>query len=340
MNMAFNRFWYIACESRELKAGQVLARKILNENLAIYRDADGQPVVLQDRCAHRAAKLSSGRVNNGRLVCQYHGWTYGPQGDVVRIPSDSPEDLKRSRACGKKYPVIEQEGYIYTCLAEPLLALPFAMPCHGKKGYSTLRLKHRFQNTVTNCVENFVDIPHTTFVHPGVFRYDRRQRLTAHVERREGTVRAEYGRETGNFGIFSKFLNPRGREIRHVDEFHMPNVTSVHYHFGGERHFIITSQSVPVSGEETLVYTDLTYNYGIWNYFVRPIVFVQAKIIIYQDVQILREQMDVIQKYGVQFNNSRSDIIHDYIESIRDEIERGGDPRALPEKSVEIEFWI
>jgi phenylpropionate dioxygenase-like ring-hydroxylating dioxygenase large terminal subunit len=337
--MNFKDFWYIVAESRELAKNRVLSRQVLDEWLAVYRGPSGEPVVLRDRCVHRAGKLSKGKVRDGRLVCQYHGWTYGQAGRVVQIPSDSPDDVVTAR-CAKYFATKEQDGYIYACLGEPAVAMPFTMPCYGERGYQTLRLQHLFENNVTNCAENFVDIPHTTYVHPGIFRYDRRQKLTAEVKRTEGSVIARYGRETDNFGIFSKFLNPSGREIEHIDEFHMPNITSVHYRFGGKKHFIITSQSIPVSEEQTLVYTDLTYNYGIWNWLARPFIYLQAKAIISQDVAILKEQMEVIRKYGMEFQNSRADIIHTYIESIRDEIAQGRDPRILPEKKMEIDFWI
>lgn len=337
--MGFQDFWYIACESRELKTNEAIGRKILDEWIALFRDADGKPVAMQDRCLHRHGRLSNGTVKEGRLRCNYHGWAYKGSGDVVNVPSDSPDDIV-TRRCAKTYQVIEQDDYVYVCLGQPAVEKPFPMPSYKAKGYRTLRLQHRFENTVTNCVENFVDIPHTTYVHPVIFRYDKRQKLSAKVSRKDGVVRAEYGFETGNFGLFSKFLNPKGHEIRHIDEFFMPNVTCVQYHFGPTKHFIITSQSVPVAGEETLVYTDLTYNYGIWNLPATPVIYFQAKAIIRQDVEIMKQQMEVIRKYGEDFQNTKADVIHTFIESVRDEIASGRDPAALPEKKIEIEFWI
>jgi phenylpropionate dioxygenase-like ring-hydroxylating dioxygenase large terminal subunit len=337
--MGFKKYWYILCESRELKPGKVLSREILGEWIALFRGKTGSVVAIRNRCIHRSGRLSSGRLENGNLVCNYHGWTYDETGHVIRIPADSPEFIT-SKRCAKTFQTCEADNFIYVCLDQPGTEKPFPMPCFGKKGYSTIRLQHTFDNNVTNCAENFVDIPHTTFVHPGIFRYDRRQKLTAKIERRKGLVRAEYGKETNNFGIFSRFLNPRGKEIKHVDEFYAPNITCVQYLFGEKWHFIITSQSVPISDKKTIVYTDLTYNYGVWNFFARPIVYWQAKAIIRQDVDILGEQMKVIEKYGTDFQNARADILHVYIESIRDEIEKGGDPNLLPEKTTNVEFWI
>lgn len=333
-------FWYVVAESHELARSQVISRSVLGEWLAIFRDESGKVAALQDRCLHRTAQISRGRVADGKLQCPYHGWTYRADGTVIQIPSLGP-DFKEGSRCARSYEVVEQENYIYVKLSSDRPdTRPFSMPCHGKKGYTTIRLQNLFRNNVTNCAENFVDIPHTTFVHPKIFRDARREKFGAHVERVDGRVKVTYKNEKKNFGWFSWFLNPSGMEIGHTDEFFMPNVTSVHYRFGGENHFIITSQSVPVNEEETLVYTDLTYNYGPWTLVSRPLVRWQAQTIIDQDVEILNNQMKTIQRYGANFQNTPADIIHTWIESIQSELAQGRDPRLLPHKEMEIEFWV
>ncbi len=344
-------FWYIVAESRELKSGHALSRTVLGEWLAIFRDENDKPVALQDRCLHRSAQISRGRVHKGVLQCPYHGWKYNGRGEVSFVPSEGPRTSERKR-CGVKYQACEQDDYIYvrllnegeqtdkSALAQKGTTTPFPMPCYRKAGYTTLRLQNRFVNNVTNCAENFVDIPHTTFVHPNIFRNPANEKFGAKVERNHGQVKVTYLNEKKNFGWFSWFLNPTGQEIQHTDEFYMPNVTTVNYWFGGKKHFIITSQSVPVSEVETLVYTDLTYNYGIWTWPSRALVRRQAQMIIDQDIEILNNQMKTIAKYGNKFQNTSADIIHTFIESIQREIEEGRDPRNLPHKEAEIEFWV
>jgi len=53
---------------------------------ALFRDASGRPRALLDRCAHRFAPLSRGSVQDGRLQCGYHGWSFDGDG-VGRCPS-------------------------------------------------------------------------------------------------------------------------------------------------------------------------------------------------------------------------------------------------------------
>ncbi|KAJ0703203.1 putative pheophorbide a oxygenase [Helianthus annuus] len=48
--------------------------------------------VLDDRCPHRLAPLSEGRIDQwGRLQCVYHGWCFGGSGDCKFIPQAPPD---------------------------------------------------------------------------------------------------------------------------------------------------------------------------------------------------------------------------------------------------------
>lgn len=340
--MDFEDFWYAVAESKELKRDSAVSAKLLGRWIALFRDESGKAVALEDRCLHRCAQLSKGSVRAGLLQCSYHGWVYDGSGRVVTVPSDGPGEPKIDCGRARVFSVCEADDYVYIRLRDSVCAelKPFPIPCYDEKGWGRIRLKNLFRNNVTNCVENFVDIPHTAFVHPKIFRVAKNEKLTARINRRGGSVTVSYGGERANFGLFSWFLNPTGREITHTDSFHMPNVTSVDYNFGRARRFIITSQSVPLTEEETLVRTDLTYNYGIWNLIARPLIRWQAQTIINQDIAILGNQMEIIKKYGAHFSNTEADAIHVLIESIRDEIAAGRDPRLLPDETHEIEFRV
>ncbi len=337
-----SHFWYVACQSDELKAGGVIGRQILGKRMAIYRDRAGCARAIADLCLHRNAPLSAGRVVAGGLRCGYHGWVYDGGGRVAEVPSLGPDQSKIGSRCQKTFETREVEGYVYVRPARhPTLdTRPFAMPKHGGVGYEHIRLINRFENTLTNCVENYVDIPHTAYVHYGIFRKPALERLTASVRRWDGRVRAEYRNEKSNLGWFSWFLNPKGNPVRHVDDFHSPNITSVEYDAGPTCRFFITSQSIPVTATETLVYTDLTYNFGLWTALARPVVKWQGQAVIDQDIEILKLQMESLKHTRQEFTHTPADIIHVFIESIHRELELGRDPRLLPERSQEIEFWV
>lgn len=343
-DLNFKNFWYVACQSQELtsKKGPI-HRMVLDEWLVLFRDENGRARAFRDRCIHRNFQLSKGRVIDGCLQCPYHGWTYDSEGVVSNIPAEGEDFKKINSRRANVFECQEVDDLIFVRLENPSNGFetrPFRMPHYGQRGYKTVRLFNVFKNNVTNCAENYVDVPHTVFVHDKIFRVSRQELVEARVKRSQGSVRVDYLKETNNLGWFSWFLNPKGTEIVHTDYFHMPNVTSVEYIFSPGREFYITSQSVPVSEWESHVYTDLTFNFGIWNSLAAPIVRYQGQSVIDQDLEVLENQSVVIKKYGEQFSNSKADIVHVLIESVREAIAKGKDPKELPDKEHDFRFWI
>jgi phenylpropionate dioxygenase-like ring-hydroxylating dioxygenase large terminal subunit len=339
--MRFEDFWYVVAISDRLKPNTVISLTVLDEWLAVFRGEDGKSVALRDRCMHRHSRLSRGKVAQGKIHCPYHGWVYDQTGKVVAVPAEGDGFKVMESRCAKRYETKEQDGYVYVKLSDhSTLSLPFSMPHYGEPGWEMVRVINRFHNNVTNCAENFIDIPHTASVHPGVFRTPRKQKLDMTVTRRDGSVIVDYQNETTNLGWYTRFLNFKGQKIQHTDSFHMPNITSVEYDMGKHRRLFITSQSIPETHDSTLVYTDVTFNYGIWNKLARPFVWWTAQHIIAQDIEILGIQQDAIAKYGTQFANTPADTIHVFVESIRDRISEGKDPRELSEQKVQLSFWV
>jgi phenylpropionate dioxygenase-like ring-hydroxylating dioxygenase large terminal subunit len=339
--MNFKNYWYIVAQSKELKKDQVIHKTLMNEWLALYRDENGKAVAIQDRCIHRNYQLSRGRVKDGKIQCSYHGWVFDGEGKLTHIPSEGEPGKKVGNRCAKKYHVQEIDDLIFVCLdyKEELGLTPFRMPSYKQKGFETVRLFNVFKNNVLNCAENYVDVPHTVFVHDGIFRTQMNQKIQAEVSRVDGAVHVDYFGENSNLGWFSWFLNPTGAPITHRDSFYAPNITSVHYTFG-DKEFWITSQCIPINDELTYVYTDLTYKFGFLGKLAKPIVHFQGQSVINQDIEALNNQMEVIKKYGMDFSNSTADVIHVMIESLREEVEKEKDPRELPIRNLKIEFWI
>ena len=342
MRSLLPQYWYVVAESHELTTQKVLARQILDEHLACYRDQQGRAVVAQDRCIHRCARLSSGTVQDGQLTCRYHGWVYGNAGQVVEIPTEGSQQSDTCRIKAKTYRTAEQDGYVYVCLETgehtpdtPRLLSQLRAPARG-----VIRLQNRFGNSLANCVENYIDVPHTAYVHRGIFRKPAGRQLRTTITRQQGEVHIRYQGESFNLGSFSFFLNPQGVEISHTDHFYAPNVTTVHYELPRGYRYFITSQSVPVSAMETIVYTDVSYDFGFWTPFASGIVRSQAQTVIDQDVAILNEQGTNIRKYGERFYPTSADQIHTLISEIIDSLKLGIRPSEIASAKQEITFCV
>src|SRR5690242_17312819 len=69
--------WYVAAHSFEISGTKPLARKICDQAVVIFRGEDGNVGILDDRCPHRFAPLSTGEVSGNDIQCGYHGIRFG-----------------------------------------------------------------------------------------------------------------------------------------------------------------------------------------------------------------------------------------------------------------------
>lgn len=62
--------WYVAAWDHEI--GRDLKRRLLlGEPVLLYRTVEGRPVALEDRCCHRQAPLSMGKLAGDIVQCPY-----------------------------------------------------------------------------------------------------------------------------------------------------------------------------------------------------------------------------------------------------------------------------
>jgi phenylpropionate dioxygenase-like ring-hydroxylating dioxygenase large terminal subunit len=290
-------YWYIAAESHSLRSTP-LQRTILGEHVVLFRSERGEPAALLDRCAHRNMRLSAGKVRDGRIECPYHGWTYAHDGACVAVPS-LPDESALPNTRIDSFPAIDRDGFIWIWMgsAAPTRE-PFRFEHAGEKGWTTFRMTTRFDASAFACLENFLDVPHTVYVHGGWFR-SRAARLTKTRVRteRDGAV-AEFDEEPERQSVVARLLFPKRGKLVHTDRFVMPSTSRVDYVFGPNRHFIITSQCTPVSELETEVYTVITFRFGAIAPLVRLYFEPLSRRILRQDIDILREHSAQIRRFG------------------------------------------
>src|SRR5262249_40933232 len=131
------------------------------------------------------------------------------------------------------YPTVEADGHIWIWLGEESPeAPPFHFPHCGEPGWTTFFMETRFAAPVDACLENFLDVPHTLLVHPGLFRAGLPRPTRARVRRFHDSVEAEFLDEQPLEGIGPRLLFPRGTIMRHTDRFILPAISRVDYTFG------------------------------------------------------------------------------------------------------------
>lgn len=319
------RHWYIACPSSALKQ-KPLAVTILDTPLVLFRSGPGAaPSALLDRCAHRNVPLSLGYVESERLVCGYHGWEFDGEGLCQRVPALCGVQTGKARRV-PAFPTKEQSGYVWVYLdadATPEVE-PFTFPELENRDYTTVRYESSFEATLHASLENILDVPHTAFLHRGLFRGVKRNEITAVVRRRHDRVEAEFLGEPRPTGVVGSILAPQGGTVTHFDRFFLPSIAQVEYRLGDKNHLMISNALVPVRDFETKVYTVITFRTVIPPLFLRPVLTPIGKRILAQDQVMLRHQTDTVQRFdGEQYASTDVDLLGPHIWRLLRDAERG-----------------
>jgi phenylpropionate dioxygenase-like ring-hydroxylating dioxygenase large terminal subunit len=130
-NIGLNgNYWYAVELSKNLKKGKSIETIFWGSPIVIFRGSDGKVYALENRCAHRQLRLTSGIVDGNNIICQYHGWTYDEGGKCIAI-SHEIGTKKTNRLPNIKirsYPVREKYGLIWIFPGNPARASSVPLP--------------------------------------------------------------------------------------------------------------------------------------------------------------------------------------------------------------------
>lgn len=321
--LRLENYWYIAAAGQEL-VRRPIRRVIEGETLVLFRDAAGRPHALIDRCAHRGMALSCGRVVGDQIECPYHGWRYDGSGALRAVPALCVgEETPRPRTM-LSYPVAERDGHLWVWLGrQPPTRPPFAFPHRGEAGWTTFFMHTRFGAPIETCLENFLDVPHTLFVHPGLFRDGRQRPTRARVRRFHDSAEAEFLDEQPLQGFGPRLLFPENTVMRHTDRFILPSITRVDYTFGEQYAFIITSQCTQRAEFVVDVTTAITWRLRLPAWLIRPFLRWYCRRVIRQDVDVLSVLGEQIRRFGVTYCSVSADLLGSHIRGLRHQAAEG-----------------
>lgn len=100
------RYWHPIAFIDELKM-RPLRRRILGEDLVLFRDEQNRLGLLSLRCSHRGTSLEFGHLEDGGLRCCYHGWLYDVDGRILEQPGEPLDSSCRQRVQHPAYKVQE-----------------------------------------------------------------------------------------------------------------------------------------------------------------------------------------------------------------------------------------
>lgn len=159
--------WYVAAWSSEL-GDKPMAMRIGNDPIVLYRQSNGEVAALEDRCPHRMAPLSMGRVEGDTIRCMYHGARFGADGRCLGVPGQT---IVPASFIARRYSVAERDGWIWVWLGDAESADPSLLPISELTQPTwrsrTSSLDYDAHYELLN--DNLCDFSHVSYVHEKTF---------------------------------------------------------------------------------------------------------------------------------------------------------------------------
>lgn len=156
--------WYCAALSTELTT-KPIRRTICDLPMALFRTESGKVAAVEDRCSHRQAPLSLGKVIGEEIQCNYHGFVFDCGGNCTHVPHQA--SVPRS-ADVRAFLMVERWGYAWLwwgarAKADPSLIpdLPWTEDANWRTVYFYFYVKANQQLMA----DNLLDVSHTDFLH-------------------------------------------------------------------------------------------------------------------------------------------------------------------------------
>jgi len=253
------QYWYPVAQASEVTEKPV-AVKLLDMKLVCYR-SNGKVVIARDLCFHRGAPLSKGWVENGEIVCPYHGFRYNCEGKCTSVPAHP--DIKISPKLKLiVYPAIERYGLIWTSLMSTEEQIPEFPGWDDPDYLNVLPPSFDIAGSAGRQLEGFLDVSHFAYVHTETFGDRKNTYVPQYTVKRDGNgLLAEYRSTVSNYGKGQENLAPEGFEW--LREFHVfpPFAASLTVYFPNAGKLMILNCASPVSARYTRLFCPISRNF-------------------------------------------------------------------------------
>ncbi len=166
--------WYPVAYLDDLDKNKPTTFTLLEIDIVIWWDNQGQSWrAFADRCPHRLASLSEGRINEqGWLECPYHGWSFSGSGNCENIPQQSASGQAHTfkRACATSYPTQTAQGLLFVYPGNAAVANQVTVPIvepieESPEEWVCLDLFRDLPYDALTLLENVLDVSHVPYTH-------------------------------------------------------------------------------------------------------------------------------------------------------------------------------
>lgn len=168
--MAFlKNVWYAAAWADELAPGKMLTRAICDEPVLMVRDEQGAVRAMLDRCPHRFAPLSMGKLCDGgqTVQCGYHGLKFGSDGKCSHNPHG--EGRIPPAAQVRTFPLVERWSLLWVWMGDAAKADEALIPAYpflDKAEWYVGQAQMEVDANYTLESDNILDLSHIEYLHP------------------------------------------------------------------------------------------------------------------------------------------------------------------------------
>ena len=237
-----------------------LGIKLLDVHLVVYR-AKEKIIVARDLCLHRGVPLSMGWVEGDEIVCPYHGFRYGPEGNCTAIPAH-PDAKISPRLCITIYPSVERYGLVWTSIAGEEENIP-PLPAWDDDEYINILPPYiDIAGSAGRQMEGFLDVSHFAWVHSESFA-DRNNAFVPmyKVDKTDYGLRAEYVSTVSNYGKGQEHREPPGFKWLRIFEVYPPFAACLTVHFPHNGKLCILNCASPISARQTRMFSPMSRNF-------------------------------------------------------------------------------
>lgn len=159
--------WYAVLDSKQVKRNKLIGVTRFSEKLVFWRDNNDQVHCIFDKCCHRGASLSAGKIVHNHVECPFHGFQYDSSGKVNFIPANGKNASVPDRYRVNAYIVKEAYGFIWLWYSDniktKLPKIPFFEDLKEKFTYGGF--SETWDVHYSRAIENQLDVVHLPFVH-------------------------------------------------------------------------------------------------------------------------------------------------------------------------------
>ena len=241
----------------------------------VWRNQEGQWIAQKDRCPHRSARLSLGKIKGNCIECPFHGFRFDSSGGCSFVP-----EIGRS-APGVKIEshfLIDQYGYLWIYWGGNENQKINWFSELENSGFTSGTATQLWHTHFSRCVENQLDYAHLPFVHSNSIgkNFDPAIKMSWIFEKE--SIRGYLGMAGPSTGYF---------------EFRYPNVWKLQI----SPNFAQTLAFVPVDEHSTLIYSRSYHRITQLPLIRQCIAWMSAKIanpyILSQDRRVVLDQAPV-----------------------------------------------